>query len=306
MLGSGAQVRRVFCPVAIEMTNRLAQIEDVISLMTSAAPSGVHAIVFSRSGARVSATFRSPPPSGEATKIPSRPRANAIWRSPVGIALLILIVVPAVRTRAAKNVQGNCTAGKPYCYDAPVHLGAPINTPWFEGKPSLSANGLELYFVSDRPGALGGSGDQDIYVSRRASVNASWGAPERVPPPVSSPFFDITPSISLDGLDLYFGSNRPGPNSPPWPDLWVSHRASVTDPWDEAINLGAGVNTPLFEGSIDVSPDRRTAYFAAVSAGFVFDIFVSTRRSADEPFGPRVKLPQPVNSDGQDYGPALT
>ena len=35
-------------------------------------------------------------------------------------------------------------------------------------------------------------GDQDIYVSRRTSVNRSWGAPERVPPPVSSAFFDIT------------------------------------------------------------------------------------------------------------------
>ena len=181
-------------------------------------------------------------------------------RSPVGIAFLILIVVPAVRTRAAKNVQVDCTAGKLYCYDAPVHLGAPINTPWFEGKPSLSANGLELYFVSDRPGALGGSGDQDIYVSRRASVNDSWGAAARVPPPVSSPFFDITPSISLDGLDLYFGSNRPGPFSPPWPDLWVSHRASVNDPWGEAVNLGPGVNTPLFEGAISISPDQRAAY----------------------------------------------
>ena len=31
-----------------------------------------------------------------------------------------------------------------------------------------------------------------------------------------------------------------------------------------------------------------------------------TAHSTDEPFGPRVKLPPPINSDGQDYGPALT
>jgi hypothetical protein len=227
-------------------------------------------------------------------------------RKASSVALVLLLACAAARARGGNNLQADCSAGKPYCYDTPVHLDSPINTTGFEGKPSLSADGLELYFVSDRPGALGGPGDQDIYVSRRKSVNDSWGAPERVPPPVSSPFFDITPSISLDGLDLYFGSNRPGPFSPPWPDLWVSHRASVTDPWGEAINLGAGVNTPLFEGSIDVSPDRRTAYFAALSPGFVFDIFMSTRKSTDEPFGPRVRLPQPVNSDGQDYGPALT
>jgi hypothetical protein len=223
----------------------------------------------------------------------------------IGLSLVTLIVL-ALPVANAKTVQGDCAAGKLYCYDTPIHLDAPINTPGFEGGPSLSASGLELYFVSDRPGALGGPGDQDIYVTKRTSVNGAWGAPERVPPPVSSQFFDITASISMDGLDLYFGSNRPGRFSPPWPDLWVSHRASVNDPWGEAVNLGPGVNTPLFEGSIEVSPDQRTAYFAGVTADFVFDIFVSTRNSITEPFGPRVKLPPPINSDGHDYGPALT
>jgi WD40-like Beta Propeller Repeat len=168
----------------------------------------------------------------------------------LAIAVVMLIALLTVRVDGLKNVLTNCSAGKPYCYETPVHLDSPINTPGFEGKPSLSADGLELYFVSDRPGALGGPGDQDIYVSQRRSVNSSWDAPERVPPPVSSAFFDITPTISLDGLALYFGSNRPGPFSPPWPDLWVSHRASVNHPWGEAVNLGPGVNTPLFEGSI--------------------------------------------------------
>jgi hypothetical protein len=206
----------------------------------------------------------------------------------------------------ASAAQADCAAGRPYCYEPPVHLNALVNTPGFEGKPSLSADGLELYFVSDRPGALGAPGDQDIYVSRRASLNDDWGAAERVPPPVSSPFFDITPSISQDGLALYFASNRPGPFSPPWPDLWVVHRASVDAPWGEAVNLGPGVNTPLFEGSISVSPDELTIFFAAVTPDFVFDIYTSTRHSSDEPFGPRVKVEPPVNSDGHDYGPALT
>lgn len=206
----------------------------------------------------------------------------------------------------AQDSSLDCAAGKPYCYETPVHLNSLINTPGFEGKPSLSADGLELYFVSDRPGALGGPGDQDIYVSRRASTQDDWGPTERVPPPISSPFFDITPSISLDGLALYFASNRPGPNSPPWPDLWVSHRASVNDPWGEVVNLGPGVNTPLFEGSISVSDDELTAYFAGVTPEFVFKIYKSTRNSTDEDFGPRVLLDPPINFEGHAYGPALT
>lgn len=231
---------------------------------------------------------------------------SRLLRKPVGIAVVVLISLPAVRLRSVEEAPADCSAGRPYCYNTPVHLESPINTPGFEGKPALSADGLELYFVSDRPGALGGPGDQDIYVTRRASVNGSWGPPERVPPPISSAFFDITPTISLDGLALYFGSNRPGPFSPPWPDLWVSHRASVNHPWGEVVHLGSGVNTPLFEGSIDISPDQRTAFFAGVTPDFVFDIFVSRRSSTDEPFGPRVKLPPPIDSEGHDYGPALT
>jgi hypothetical protein len=224
----------------------------------------------------------------------------------ITLAVLVLIAALSVGMRGAKNVQADCVAGKLYCYNTPIHLPAPINTSEFEGGPSLSASGLELYFVSGRPGALGGSGDQDIYVSRRASINDPWGDPERVPPPVSSPFFDITPSISLDGLDLYFGSNRPGPFSPPWPDLWVAHRSSVNDPWEDAVNLGPGVNTPLFEGSISLSPDQRTVYFAGVTPDFTFDIYLATRNSIDEPFGARIKLTPPINSEGHDYGPALT
>jgi hypothetical protein len=231
---------------------------------------------------------------------------SRLLRKPVGIAVVVLISLPGVPLRSVQEAPADCSAGRPYCYNTPVHLESPINTPGFEGKPALSADGLELYFVSDRPGALGGPGDQDIYVTRRASVNGSWGPPERVPPPISSAFFDITPTISLDGLALYFGSNRPGPFSPPWPDLWVSHRASVNHPWGEVVHLGSGVNTPLFEGSIDLSPDQRTAFFAGVTPDFVFDIFVSRRSSTDEPFGPRVKLPPPIDSEGHDYGPALT
>lgn len=231
---------------------------------------------------------------------------SRLLRKPIGIAVVVLISLPAVRLRSVEEAPADCSAGRPYCYNTPVHLESPINTPGFEGKPALSADGLELYFVSDRPGALGGPGDQDIYVTRRASVNGTWSPPERVPPPISSAFFDITPTITLDGLALYFGSNRPGPFSPPWPDLWVSHRASVNQPWGEVVHLGSGINTPLFEGSIDISPDQRTAFFAGVTPDFVFDIFVSRRSSTDQPFGPRVKLPPPIDSEGHDYGPALT
>jgi hypothetical protein len=231
---------------------------------------------------------------------------STLSRKVAGASIVVIIAVLTVRLSSFGYAAQDCSAGKPFCYDTPIHLDNPINTLGFEGGPSLSSDGLELYFVSDRPGALGGPGDQDIYIVRRHSVNSAWGEPARVPPPVSSSFFDITPTVSLDGLSLYFASNRPGPFSSPWPDLWVSHRESANHAWGAAVNLGAGVNTPLFEGSVDVSPDQRSLFFAGVTPDFVFDIFLATRHSTDEPFSARVKLPPPINSEGHDYGPALT
>ena len=93
---------------------------------------------------------------------------SMVSRKLAGISIVMLIALLAVRLDGLKHAADECSAGKPYCYDAPVHLDSPINTPGFEGKPALSADGLELYFVSDRPGALGGPGDQDIYVTRRS------------------------------------------------------------------------------------------------------------------------------------------
>ena len=230
---------------------------------------------------------------------------STLSRKVVGASIVALIAVLTVGVSGLRYAAEDCSAGKPFCYDTPIHLDSPINTPGFEGGPSLSADGLELYFVSDRPGALGGPGDQDIYVASRQSVNSAWGAPARVPPPISSPFFDITPSISRDGLTLYFGSNRPGPFSPPLPDLWVSHRTSATSPWGDPENLGAGVNTRLFEGSISVSADERTAYFAGTTAALVFKLYVATRATKHEPFGPRTPAQVGIDPEWNVYGPAL-
>src|SRR2546422_4727074 len=56
-------------------------------------------------------------------------------------------------------------------WSAPANVGATINSTASEQGVSISKDGLSLYFVSDRPGGLGGL---DVYVSHRASVNDDW------------------------------------------------------------------------------------------------------------------------------------
>src|SRR6266571_1199734 len=65
----------------------------------------------------------------------------------------------------------------PCDWEAPVNLGAPINSDAAEGAPTLSEDGRLLFFFSARPGGLGGA---DIYVSHRTGTNEdgdTWGPP---------------------------------------------------------------------------------------------------------------------------------
>src|SRR5262249_61801222 len=48
------------------------------------------------------------------------------------------------------------TSTLPFAFGAPVNLGPAINTLGFEGGPSLSADGLTLYYISERDGGSGG------------------------------------------------------------------------------------------------------------------------------------------------------
>ena len=73
-----------------------------------------------------------------------------------------------------------------------------------ETAPMLSADGLYLYFASDRPG---GKGKHDVYVASRADTEASFG-PAAPVHEVNSPEDDFPSWISADHCRLYLSSRR--------------------------------------------------------------------------------------------------
>ena len=91
-------------------------------------------------------------------------------------------------------------------WSPPVSLGPTVNTASFEVCPSVTKDGLSLYFGSPRPGGLG---NVDIYVSQRPSTNDPWGPPQNLGPTINSPFVDNCPFVTPDGHTLIFLSNRP-------------------------------------------------------------------------------------------------
>ena len=62
-------------------------------------------------------------------------------------------------------------------WSAPVNLGSTINSAANDMHPSLSKDGLSLYFSSDR---LGASSGRDLWVSQRDSPDSPWQRPQNL------------------------------------------------------------------------------------------------------------------------------
>jgi hypothetical protein len=184
------------------------------------------------------------------------------------------------------------------------NLGPVVNTAAAESGPSLSFDGLTLYFNSDRPGGLGG---HDLWMTTRASRSAPWGEPVNLGPVVNSEFSEINPNISHDGLSLYFadvegdGSVLPRPGGVGDTDIWVTTRASLSDPWGPPVNLGTPVNSTGIDGSPDLSPDGLLLFFnRCPNSQTFFDLWVAARKTTQDPWGVPVSLGAPVNTVNWD------
>jgi len=142
-----------------------------------------------------------------------------------------------------------------------VNLGPVINSQYDEHMACVSPDGLELYFCGRLEEGVrpGGYGYSDLWVTRRATRDDPWTEPENLGPTVNSVFVDGRPSISPDGLLLFFDSNRAGGFG--GLDLYVTRRTTLSDPWGEPMNLGPVVNTPAIEEAARLSADGSTLYW---------------------------------------------
>ena len=141
-------------------------------------------------------------------------------------------------------------------WSTPENLGDSINTEFWESAPSLSPDKRDLYFASRQPDGYGGS---DIYVSHRL-LNGRWGSPQNLGPLINTVGDEGTPFIHADNQSLYFTSNgHPGYGGD---DLFISRRGPDGS-WGKPENLGYPINTIENEGSLVITADGKTAYYAS-------------------------------------------
>ena len=136
-----------------------------------------------------------------------------------------------------------------------------------------------------------------------------WSEPVNLGPVVNSPFDDLHPAISKNGLSLYITSRRPGGvNGGQFAEIWVSQRASLDADWGPPQNLGPVINTiGTNNGSPNFSPDGHLMFFHSVRPGGcgAADLYVARRKNKRNDFGWQapVNLGCTINSPAPDNGP---
>jgi Tol biopolymer transport system component len=180
-------------------------------------------------------------------------------------------------------------------WSTPVNLGPTVNSPFFDGHSCISPDGLSLLFSSTRSE---GHGDFDIWVTTRESGRETWKKPTNLGLSVNSSSSEWGPSLSADGLSLFFTSNRPGGFG--GDDIYVSTRTTTDDIWSEPVNLGPTVNS--FAGAYpNISRDGLLLFFNSMAGGLGrADIWVTRRATKDDEWGKPVNLGPTVNSLGSE------
>ncbi|HEY4179176.1 MAG TPA: hypothetical protein VGM90_20170 [Kofleriaceae bacterium] len=136
-------------------------------------------------------------------------------------------------------------------WGAPVNLSN-LNSATNDDRPWISADGLRMYFTSDR----GGNGN-DIYVTARASRTTPWAAPSLVPE-LMSVSDDEVGGLSEDELAIVFSTDRGGVAT--GRDLYLARRTTRTGSF--------GVPQPIVE--LDTSAVEGAAAFAGHDAALYF------------------------------------
>lgn len=191
-------------------------------------------------------------------------------------------------------------------YSQPVHIATEFNTSFYEGAPSVSADGKHLYFTrnasekeSFKTGkhgkhniSSGGVNTLEILVAEQ--VDGKWANPTQLE------FNDTEhsythPCISPDGNTLYFVSNREGGYG--GYDIYRSEKTA--NGWGEPINLGADINSDQNEMFPFLFDDK--LYFASKGhVGFGgYDVYYSN--IYDTKYGKPVNAGVGLNSAKDDF-----
>ena len=152
-----------------------------------------------------------------------------------------------------------------------------------EAYPFLSADGLRLYFTSNREGGHG-----RLYISSRNSIDQEFGTPQVLSKHLTDPYYCGT--LTADELTIYLANNG---------SIYVSHRRERNSNFGPPEKLEEISNGWAFGPGI--SPDGKELVITTTPTGYSYEVNVLYRKDAGGKFRQVDVLASP---DGMDAGPA--
>ncbi len=137
-------------------------------------------------------------------------------------------------------------------WSTPKNLGEAVNSRHWDSQPSLSADGKTLYFVSNRPGGIGG---RDIWITQ--FDGDKWSTPRNPGRPINTRHDETTPFIYANNRTLFFSSN--GHVGLGGFDLFKAEFENGK--WVKIKNLGFPINTFNDEVSLFITSSGDQAFF---------------------------------------------
>ena len=138
-----------------------------------------------------------------------------------------------------------------------IKLPPTINSPFWEGKISITPDGQELYFSSNRPGGYGG---KDIYRCKKQK-NGQWSSALNLGPAINSEHDEDAPFIHPDMKTLYFSSS--GHQTLGGYDVFSASQTENENDWTEPTNLGYPLNTTSDDIGFVITADGNNAFLAS-------------------------------------------
>ena len=130
-----------------------------------------------------------------------------------------------------------------------------INTSYYDGAATMTADGSMMVFVTDRNGE---ASSMDLFIVRKQGKK--WGEAIPMPAHVNSLRRETTPFLTPDGKFLFFSSD--GHKGMGGYDVYVTQNNGGS--WSKPVNLGASINT--------VNDDTHFQYYKALNRAMMAGI----------------------------------
>lgn len=173
-----------------------------------------------------------------------------------------------------------------------------VNTSGYDAVLSVAPDGSSMFIYRNDAANAG-----NVFLSKFNAFDGSWRAPEKMPRPINSSYFESSCSVTSDGKTLYFVSERPEGFGQG--DIYVSERTSGGS-WSKPQNLGGIINTELDEKFVFIHPNGKTLYFASDGHQTMgsYDIFRS--EFVNGQWSIPVNLGYPINTVNEESTFSLT